>query len=373
MPETSRFFDSTQGDARTYSAADFAEYFATMVTSGVWAEELDALELYSTDTNMTSTLKAGRAFINGHYYESDTAMPMTHDAADATYDRIDRVVLRLNLNAEARNIKATILKGTPSETPIAPALTQDSTVYEIPIAQVLIPAASGVVLDANITDERQYARYKTKPEWYPEGSVPQEAYMYQLFKNELTAQEISDIEANPSLMAIINGNPIAADTVDGAHLSTDGTLASNSDIKIPSEKAVKTYVGEKTARASGTWSDTTTSISAGSTYKKTISLGMSASRGKFISTGYASGDQSVVFFNTSQTGAVGITSDGGVTSVMSNAYYTTNPLSDYCFGPYISIQNAYISGTNLEIVLKNNNDTGARTIYARNLNWEVEK
>ena len=34
-----------------------------------------------------------------------------------------------------------------------------------------------------------------------------------------------------------------ADMVDSAHKSIDGTLASNSDALIPSEKAVKTYVG----------------------------------------------------------------------------------------------------------------------------------
>ncbi len=37
-----------------------------------------------------------------------------------------------------------------------------------------------------------------------------------------------------------------ADTLDGANLSTDGAMASNSDAKIPSEKAVKTFVENAT-------------------------------------------------------------------------------------------------------------------------------
>jgi len=37
------------------------------------------------------------------------------------------------------------------------------------------------------------------------------------------------------------------DKVDGADLDTDGTLSANSDSKIPSQKAVKTYVDEKTS------------------------------------------------------------------------------------------------------------------------------
>lgn len=38
-----------------------------------------------------------------------------------------------------------------------------------------------------------------------------------------------------------------ADKVDGADLSTDGTLAANSDVLVPSQKAVKTYADTKAA------------------------------------------------------------------------------------------------------------------------------
>ena len=39
-----------------------------------------------------------------------------------------------------------------------------------------------------------------------------------------------------------SGNGLDADTLDGAELSTDGTLGDNSDTAVPTEKAVKTYV-----------------------------------------------------------------------------------------------------------------------------------
>lgn len=369
MPETSRFFDGTQGDARTYSAADFAEYFATMVTNGVWAEELDALELYSTDTNMASTLKAGRAFISGHYYESDTTMPLTHDAADATYNRIDRVVLRLDLNAEARNIKATVLKGTPAETPTAPALTQDSIVYEIPIAQVLIPAASGVVLDANITDERQYARYKTKPEWYPEGSVPQEAYMYQLFKNELTAQEISDIEANPSLMAIISGNPVEAYYLRGAYPSINAALGT-SDILLPTQKAVKTYVDSRRSIANGYYTSTI-SFTGGTYYTitKTIPIGNSYGRYGEAIIGRSSFSLKTSF-GTDLNQGVGALSYYNGTKFFS--YEATSYLSDSDFfnttDNRFYVKSIVIDGSDLKVTFYG---YGNGTVYDIKIAWKV--
>lgn len=43
-----------------------------------------------------------------------------------------------------------------------------------------------------------------------------------------------------------HGSGLDADTLDGSHKDTDGTLSGNSDSSIPTEKAVKTYVDTKT-------------------------------------------------------------------------------------------------------------------------------
>lgn len=64
------------------------------------------------------------------------------------------------------------------------------------------------------------------------------------------------------------GSGLDADTVDGAHLSTDGTMLSNSDTKIPTEKAVKVYVDNNSGDSipSGVivmWSGSTASIPSG--------------------------------------------------------------------------------------------------------------
>jgi hypothetical protein len=99
-------------------------------------------------------VNTGKAFIQGYYlevYASQEALSIA--AADPTNARIDRVVARRDLGN--RQAVLAVLTGTPSGSPVAPALTQNPTgVWEIPLAQVLVPAAAATIVNANITDER---------------------------------------------------------------------------------------------------------------------------------------------------------------------------------------------------------------------------
>lgn len=69
----------------------------------------------------------------------------------------------------------------------------------------------------------------------------------------------------------LNAN-LNADKVDGADLDTDGTLAANSDVKVPSQKAVKTYVDANVASGRATATVTTASLVSGTTENGTVTL-----------------------------------------------------------------------------------------------------
>lgn len=154
--EYSRFFNGTAEDRRRYNASDFAGYFESGYSDGVYRKSgLITLRCTNTGLDMNTKISIGAALIKGYQYLiKDTPLILTHDTAHATYNRIDRIVLRLDLNDSARNIKAFILKGMPGENPIAPSLTRNSLIYEISLAQVLIPANSSTIPIVNITDER---------------------------------------------------------------------------------------------------------------------------------------------------------------------------------------------------------------------------
>lgn len=148
--EKSGFFNSSGSD-RIYDAADFAAYFGNLVSNGVF---------YATATNLQATpgnglavsVAAGSAWINGYRYENtdDLNLPLT--TANGSNPRIDRVVVRLS--HVSRNIQLAVVAGTPAATPSAPALTRTSDVYELGIADVLIPAAATSIAANNITDTR---------------------------------------------------------------------------------------------------------------------------------------------------------------------------------------------------------------------------
>ena len=77
----------------------------------------------------------------------------THGAA-ATADRIDRIVARLDRNADKRCITLAVLEGVPAAEPVPPALTRTPQVWEISLAQVRVPASAVFIRPENVTDER---------------------------------------------------------------------------------------------------------------------------------------------------------------------------------------------------------------------------
>ena len=153
MAEYSSFFNSEQGD-RVYSAADFANYFASFIRNGV-ITGTHFLRVMRT-VGMGIRISAGRAFINGYFYELRSGVPldMTLAPSHATLSRIDRVVLRLDLRPSGRRIAAAVRTGVSAANPVAPVLQRDSQVWEIGLADVRINPGMTDLLGSNITDIR---------------------------------------------------------------------------------------------------------------------------------------------------------------------------------------------------------------------------
>ena len=107
----------------------------------------------SAGTGLAVDVAAGQAMIRGHYYISDDVVSLALATADATNDRLDLVVLKLD--PSANSITASVKTGTPAGSPVAPTPVQtDAGIYEYPIATVLVPATAGV--PSTITDLRTF-------------------------------------------------------------------------------------------------------------------------------------------------------------------------------------------------------------------------
>jgi hypothetical protein len=158
LAEHYRFFDPVLLEDgtydREYNAREFVEYFAALVTTGVMKGAGSELSVSADGASMVTRLGTGIVFINGHYYENDNILAHTHDTETVGKDRIDRVVLRLDLSTEARYVKSYIKKGVANTSPVAPSLQRDNLVYEISVALVRIVGGQTYILSNNVTDER---------------------------------------------------------------------------------------------------------------------------------------------------------------------------------------------------------------------------
>lgn len=140
---TSGFFD---GDAE-YGQEEFNRYFDNIYESGV---SIDANGDMTCTTSVSDGLIAvseGFAIVKGFYFYngSPTTLSIT---ADANYSRVDRVILRLDVNAG--KIEPVLKAGTPASAPEPPALTRTAAVWEISLARVQITKAGVITLQ----DER---------------------------------------------------------------------------------------------------------------------------------------------------------------------------------------------------------------------------
>ncbi|GCD13112.1 hypothetical protein [Clostridium tagluense] len=153
--EKSSFFNSINGD-RKYKASDFAEFFNSLLTNGVFPNPSTNLQVINNG-NMTVTVKAGKAWVNGYCYINDSDLILPISVADGILNRIDRVVIQYN--TVNRNITAKVKKGMLASSPVALMLQRDADGYELGIADIYIARGVTSIVQANITDLRMSTSY----------------------------------------------------------------------------------------------------------------------------------------------------------------------------------------------------------------------
>ncbi len=149
------YFPFDAGAGAGVTEAQWYQMARKWLGSGVLSGELDELEAYADSSGMQVKVKAGQAWIEGHFFKSDAEETLAIAAADASNPRIDRVVVRLD--RVNNTIDLVVLTGTAAASPSAPTLTQNSSVWEIPLAQVSVSAGATIITAGNVTDERVFA------------------------------------------------------------------------------------------------------------------------------------------------------------------------------------------------------------------------
>jgi hypothetical protein len=144
-------FDSGRGANITEN--QWSKMARLWAETGVIKGYLNALLAFADSTGMQTKVNTGAAWIKGHYYESDAIETLPIGTADSVNPRIDRIVVRLDW--VENTVQLAVIQGSPAVTPSAPALTQNSSRWEIPIAQVRVDAGVTTIAAGKITDERR--------------------------------------------------------------------------------------------------------------------------------------------------------------------------------------------------------------------------
>lgn len=167
IQEKSGFWDSidatstTPGDERSYAAREMVIPTRLLLSNGV-DTDADSLKVLPGAYERSTQIMLGYAWIRGRWYalEDDgtggaETLTLLHDAP-VQYNRIDRIILRYdeNFTLDGRYVRAVVLKGMEAEVPAAPELTTSEEIEEISLARVLVKPGQMMILEADITDER---------------------------------------------------------------------------------------------------------------------------------------------------------------------------------------------------------------------------
>jgi hypothetical protein len=151
-------------DAQTINEGDWQNMVRRFLATGVITGSLNQLTVSADGSALSVSVATGDAFVEGFFYRNDAAKAVALAAADSSFPRIDTIVARLD--RVANTVLVDKVTGTPASagapTPVAPTLTQTDSLFELPLANVTVPAAAGVIVAEDVTDRRAFVKNLTE-------------------------------------------------------------------------------------------------------------------------------------------------------------------------------------------------------------------
>lgn len=144
------FFNSVDRD-RLYNAEDISNYLKGIIGNGIMPYPADCLQVVA-GTGMQVVVKAGVGFIDGHKLENTADYPLTVLAAEATLNRIDRVIMYVDHTNRKMGIK--YKAGVADAVARPPELVRNQDMMEYCLAEVRVVKQATSIMTSNITDTR---------------------------------------------------------------------------------------------------------------------------------------------------------------------------------------------------------------------------
>lgn len=145
------FFNSMEGD-RVYSAEDLACMYDGLVSDGVIRGLGAQLEVTACD-KMQVLVGTGKAIVGRKWIWNTEQLALTIPPANESSVRLDLIVARADF--VNRKVSFEVVKG--DDIGSLPKPVDTSTIKEIPLAWLSIPAAATKIKTENIHDSREFA------------------------------------------------------------------------------------------------------------------------------------------------------------------------------------------------------------------------
>lgn len=225
MAEISRPWDGiVLGDSGPYSDDQWTDVWATLLgptiaSEGVFRDQDSELNLSGLPATPI-TIEAGKALVDGSWYESTASVGVSLDPAPGVDPRIDRIVLRKDWALQT--IRITRIVGDEAASPVPKAITQvDGTTWDIPLWQVHITTGGVITV---FRDERAFIG-----QYIPTGLTPERVYLEEEFFLPATAMASGDVFNSFGIIIVANGvvNVLAAFGSGAATLRITGADATN--------------------------------------------------------------------------------------------------------------------------------------------------
>lgn len=146
--EKHALFYGSENHDRKYGAKDLEDWLKKFFTSGTFVGDLQV----TAPGGMQVSIGLGYINIDGKVRNYDEIQTLDITNANATYDRIDNIVVERR-DAD-RDFFVKVVTGSATSTPTPPVRVWEDGVYQMVLAQVRVAAGSTAITQANITDTR---------------------------------------------------------------------------------------------------------------------------------------------------------------------------------------------------------------------------
>lgn len=154
MSVTSGFFNSLSGD-RKYDALQISSMFDGLITDGIYNGYLKTFMVSASEpASMDVKVGEGRAWFNHTWTLNDTPLPLTVEKSDVVLNRIDTVVIDVDLTDETRACTIKIVKGTPASQAVPPTLVKELKHHQYPLCDISVPVNASTITQAQIKNRR---------------------------------------------------------------------------------------------------------------------------------------------------------------------------------------------------------------------------